>query len=203
VNSVIINGQRVCLRITTGANSGDTSIATLVVGSIVSRFDAVTADSTPQNRYRLYIPSTGGHLFTTDKNEYDVLAPQVGTYLAEGIDHKIFTRSVTKNGQVATPYYRLYIKTVRQHFWTSDQFEYNALRAQTDLFIDEGIDGYIFLAAGVTGSVPLYRLVLNNTAIHHWTTDKNEFDFLINSKQWSGEGVPTNPPGVTGYVMPK
>ncbi len=166
-------------------------------------FRVSTIDFVAQNRYRIYIPSTGGHLFTTDKNEYDVLRAQTATYVDEGIDHKIFPQSVSRNNQTTVPYYRLYIKTVRQHFWTTDRYEYDVLRAQTALFGDENIDGYLFLKAGVPGTVPLYRLVLANTAIHHWTIDKNEFDALVATGAWIAEGAPGNPSGVTGYVMPK
>ena len=201
--STITNGQQICVRVTSGINSGEARIATLLVGAASARFYTITADSAAQNRYRIFIPSTGGHLYTTDKNEYDFLIKSPAVYLDEGIDHKIFTQPVTKNGQTAKPYYRLYIIGARQHFWTSDLNEYTILRAQTTAISDDGIDGYLFLNAGVTGSVPLYRLVLTNTAIHHWTIDKNEFDFLVRSGEWLPEGNAGNPAGVAGYVIPK
>jgi Repeat of unknown function (DUF5648)/Regulator of chromosome condensation (RCC1) repeat len=155
------------------------------------------------NRYRLSVTPTQGHLFTTDSNEYDALTQPVnGTYIAEGIDHKVYKEAVIKDGQSTVPYYRLYLKGIRQHFWTTDANEYNTLRPQTSSIGDEGIDGYLFLKAGVAGTVPLYRMVLNGTAIHHWTTDANEFRFLI-ANGWLAEGGVGNPNGVTGYVEPK
>jgi Repeat of unknown function (DUF5648)/Divergent InlB B-repeat domain len=201
--STVSAGQNVCMRVTSGANSGDITTASLTVGTSTLTFSVTTANPEAQNRYRIYIPSTGGHLFTTDKNEYEVLIKLSTSYVDEGIDHKIFLQSVTKNNQKTVPYYRLYIKTVRQHFWTTDANEYNVLRAQTAFFGDEAIDGYLFLSAGVNGAVPLYRLALANTAIHHWTIDKNEYDFLVKTGTWIGEGAPGNPIGVTGYVLPK
>jgi alpha-tubulin suppressor-like RCC1 family protein len=155
------------------------------------------------NRYRIFIPSTGGHLYTTDKGEYDTLIRFPNTYVDEGIDHKIFKQSLNLNGQSGVPYYRLFIIGIRQHFWTTDANEYNVLRAQTSAFSDDGIDGYMFLRTGVPGTVPLYRLVLKDTAIHHWTVDKNEFDVLVGTGAWLPEGAPSNPSGVTGYVLPK
>ena len=160
-------------------------------------------NSSPVNRYRINIPSTNGHLFTTDENEYKVLtagAPSV--YIAEGIDHKIYQAAVVRNGQTAVPFFRLYINAIRQHFWTSDANEYLTLRQNRNVFNDDGSDGYLFLKSGVTGTVPLYRLVLTNSAIHHWTTDENEFNFL-RVRGWTPEGGVGNPPGVTGYVVPK
>ena len=201
--STISNGQTVCIRVQTGNSTwGNRTIATLLIGATETTFTVNALDESLKNRYRIYIPSTGGHLFTTDKGEYDFLVRQPGTYVDEGVDHKMYAKSIVQNTR-AQPYYRLYIKPARQHFWTSEFNEYNALRAQTQLFVDEGIDGYIFLNAGFPNSVPLYRLVLNNTAIHHWTTDKNEFDALVRSGSWLPEGRPENPSGVTGYVMPK
>ncbi len=155
------------------------------------------------NRYRIFIPVTGGHLYTTDKGEYDALIRSPGTYVDEGIDHKIFKSSLNLNGQSTVPYYRLFIIGIRQHFWTTDANEYNVLRVQNKVLVDEGIDGYMFLKAGIVGTVPLYRLVLKDTAVHHWTVDKNEFDFLVNTGVWLPEGAPGNPNGVTGYVLPK
>jgi Regulator of chromosome condensation (RCC1) repeat/Repeat of unknown function (DUF5648) len=199
----VVNGGTVCF----GAGSygelgsNDAGFLQKVVVKLLGTPIGLTEQ--PVNRYRIFIPSSSGHLYTTDKNEYDVLIANSATYIAEGIDHKIFRNGVTLNSQAASPYYRLFIKPARQHFWTSDINEYNALRVQTELFIDEGIDGYIFLSPGVAISVPLYRLVLNDTAIHHWTTDKNEFDFLVSTGRWTPEGWPENPLGVTGYVMPK
>jgi lysyl endopeptidase len=161
------------------------------------------ANSSPVNRYRINIPSTGGHLYTTDANEYRVLTTgSPGIYIAEGIDHKIYQAAVVLSGQTAVPFFRLYINGVRQHFWTADMNEYLVLRKNRTAFNDDGTDGYLFLKPGVVGTVPLYRLVLTNTAIHHWTTDENEFNFL-RVRGWTPEGGVGNPLGVTGYVVPK
>ena len=210
-SSTVSNGDRVCVRLTSAANNGDVATALLTIGGVnnganngvSAAFTVTTLDVEAQNRYRIYVPSTQGHLFTTDKNEYDTLRAQGATYVDEGVDHKLFMQPVTKFGQTAVPYYRLYIKTVRQHFWTTDRNEYDVQRARKEQFSDENIDGYLFLTAGVPGTVPLYRLALVNTAVHHWTTDKNEFDVLVATGAWVAEGAPGNPSGVTGYVMPK
>lgn len=154
-------------------------------------------------RYRIYIPSGRGHLYTTDVNEYNFLTTNFpAVYQPEGIAHKVYKAAVTRDGQTTVPFYRLFIKTIGQHFWTTDQNEYNVLRAQPQFFGDDGIDSYLFLRAGATGAVPLYRLVLANTPLHVWTTNANEFDFL-SKNGWIPEGATGNPVGVTGYVLPK
>ncbi|HUP30949.1 MAG TPA: right-handed parallel beta-helix repeat-containing protein, partial [Usitatibacter sp.] len=138
-------------------------------------------------RYRLYSPVTREHHFTTDVNEYNVLASQAGTWVAEGVAGKVLNNPGSFNGVAAVPYYRLYDANSRQHHWTSDANEYYTL----DRFpgwTGEGIDGYI-LPTAVAGAVKLYRLVYPYVAgLHHWTTDANEYNTLIASYGWVGEG---------------
>jgi uncharacterized protein (DUF1800 family) len=170
-----------------------------VVGALTANANA----QTPVPRYRIYIPSTQAHLFTTDKNENDYLVANFPTvYIAEGIDHQIYKTAATVGGVAAVPYYRVYIKPLRQHFWTSDSNEYNVLNALSTTYGGEGIDGYVFLRAGVPGTVPLYRLVLKGTGVHTWTVDQNEFNVLTATGSWLAEGAIGNPSGVEAYVFP-
>ncbi len=215
-NAVTFASATPAICTTTGANGvvlsflagGACTIIANQAGSVAfSPAAAVTRSisvSTAQlaNRYRLYVRSGRGHLYTTDLNEYEVLpriAPE--NFVPEGIAHKVFKQPITLNGQAAVPYYRLFIKTIGQHFWTTDANEYNVLRAQTAFFADDGIDSYIFLQPGVSGTIPLYRLVLANTPLHVWTTDQNEFN-VLSTRGWIPEGSPGNESGVTGYVFP-
>ncbi len=202
--TTITNGARVCVRLTANANDGASAKANLVIGGVTGIFTVENATIAPVKRFRIYISSTLGHLFTTDENEYNVLTIRSPTiYLAEGVDHRVYRSALMRDNQVTVPYYRLYLRGIRQHFWTTDANEYNALRADTTNVGDDGIDSYIFLRAGVAGTVPLYRMVLTGTAIHHWTVDANEFNVLTSSGVWLGEGAAGNPPGVTGYVWPR
>ena len=202
--STVSNGNLVCIRVTANQNDGASAVATLVVGGVAGSFTVSNATTIPAKRFRIYIPSTQGHLFTTDENEYNVLTARApNSYLAEGVDHSIYRTALTKDGQATVPYYRLYLRSVRQHFWTTEANEYNTLRADSANVGDDGIDGHLFLRAGVVGTVPLYRLSLAGTAVHHWTTDANEFKVLIASGAWIGEGASGNAAGVTGYVWPK
>lgn len=202
--STISNGNLVCIRVTANQNDGASVVATLVIGGVAGGFTVSNATTIPAKRFRIYVPATQGHLFTTDENEYNVLTARApNSYIAEGVDHGIYRSALTKDGQATVPYYRLYLRGVRQHFWTTDANEYNTLRADSANVSDDGIDGHLFLRAGVAGTVPLYRLSLAGTAVHHWTTDANEFNVLIASGAWIGEGASGNAAGVTGYVWPK
>jgi len=98
---------------------------------------AVTVDSAQATPfYRLYNPNNFKHLWTTDANEYSVLA-SIG-WTQEGIDSYIFISEVT--GSV--PLYRLYNPNNFKHLWTTDLNERNVLIGLG--WNDEGITGYVF-----------------------------------------------------------
>ena len=202
--STVVNRDTVCIRLAASQEEGGSASATLSIGGVAGLFNLRNYPATPVNRYRISMPSTRGHLLTTDENEYNFLIknyPQ--EFLDEGVDHKIYRGVATADGQTTVPYYRLYLRAVAQHFWTTDANEYAVLRADSGNVLDEGIDGNVFLRAGVAGTVPLYRMVLAGTAVHHWTTDANEFKVLTASGAWLAEGAVGNALGVTGYVWPR
>ena len=206
----VVNGGLVCFGLGTTGTLGSNieapygQIATVrLLNAPSTAIPPVSPNVQPINRYRIYIPTARGHLYTTDANEYNYLTTNFpALYQGEGIAHQVFKTAATREGQTAVAFYRLFIKTIGQHFWTTDANEYNVLRAQTQFFADDGVDSYIFLRPGVIGTIPLYRLVLANTALHVWTTDANEFNYLRNNG-WVAEGEPGNPIGVIGYVFPK
>jgi alpha-tubulin suppressor-like RCC1 family protein len=202
VASTVKNGDTVCLRLVSASNNGETVGVTLTIGTAAETFTATTIDPSPNKRYRFNIPETQGHLYTSDGNEALTLYKLPNNIVYEGVDHKIYSQPVRKNNILTVPYYRVYFKSERQHFWTRDIEEYKKLIANTTLYADEGIAGYIFPTAGVTGSVPLYRLTLKGTSINHWTTDTNEFTTLSASGSWTPEGQLGNHLGIVGYVIP-
>jgi hypothetical protein len=129
------------------------------------------------NRYRVHIPPTRDHLFTTDKNEYDYL----GTlgFEREGIAERIYDGPATVSGVTAVPLYRIYLQKGQQHFWTIDRGEYLWLIQFRGTYLGEGVDGFVF-PTQIPGTVRQYRVLhpLAYPPIHHWTTDQNEFDWL-------------------------
>ena len=141
-------------------------------------------------RYRLYSDITKEHLYTTDANEYSVLATR--GWLAEGAIYQLYPGAGSLNGVAAVPFYRLYNRISQQHHWTTDANEYNVL-GQGD-WTKEGVDGYI-LPSNAAGSIPVYRLYLNAFGgLHLWTTDLNE-KTVLSTRGWVYEGV-------AGYVVP-
>jgi uncharacterized protein DUF11/uncharacterized protein DUF5648 len=146
-----------------------------------------TPAGVPVPRYRLYSPVTLEHHFTTDLNEYNVLGAS-GGWVQEGTAGNVLNNPGTFNAVTAVPYYRLYNSFNNWHHWTTDPNEYYTLTEYPGYWNAEGVDAYI-LPVNTAGATELYRLVYpNGTALHHWTIDANEYNTLIATYGWVGEG---------------
>jgi photosystem II stability/assembly factor-like uncharacterized protein len=120
--------------LTTAANwRGDGKVyrALTAPGSI----DAVP--TTPY--YRLYSPVLRRHLWTTDLNEYTVLATR--NWSQDGVAWHMSTKA----SDTSTPLFRLYSETGRKHFYTIDLDERNKFAREG--WIDEGAVGYVLRPA--------------------------------------------------------
>ncbi len=90
----------------------------------------------PVPLYRLYHEGIRQHLWTTDRNEYDVLGTWGWTQ--EGTDGYILPSAVA--GTTA-PLYRLNYSALPLHLWTVDANEYAVLPSWG--WIQEGVAGYV------------------------------------------------------------
>ena len=160
----------------------------VATGTIVNDDPGGVAPTTPQ--YRLYHEGTKEHLYTTDLNEYNVLATQ--GWDAEGIAYRMFGTTGTFGGVGVIPFYRLYHPGIVQHHWTTDPNEAVVL-AGTGVWTYEGIIGYL-LPTSAPGTVPLYRMFLESPPLHLWTTDATEYA-VLQTRGWTAEGI-------CGYVAP-
>jgi bacillolysin len=156
-------------------------------GTIID--DDPPAASSTVVQYRLYSDVTKEHLYTTDQNEYVVLATR--GWVQEGIAYKMLT-SGTYGGVLTVPLFRLYHPGILQHHWTTDSNE-TLFLSGTPFWFYEGIIGYV-VPTQVPGTVPLYRMSLASPPIHLWTTDLNEYNTL-ETWGWVKEGI-------VGYVVP-
>ena len=95
----------------------------------------------PVPLYRLYHEAIQQHLWTTDANEYSVLATLGWTQ--EGTDGHILASAVPG---VTTPLYRLAYAFLPLHLWTTDLNEYQVLA--TLGWIQEGIVGHVISGCG-------------------------------------------------------
>ena len=144
----------------------------MLLFSILFFSKAVHADTINyQPVYRLYQPSLKYHLYTQDKNEYQVLSSR--GWNQEGV---AWTTS-TKTGE---PVYRLYNTDSMVHLYTQDKNEYQVLSSRG--WKQEGV------AFRSSGNTPVYRLYNTGLKKHLYTQDKNEYQ-VLSSRGWKQEGV--------------
>lgn len=126
--------------------------------------------------YRLYMPTNGEHLYTTDAHEKDVLYSQ-HKWGYEGIAWYTST--------TGTPVYRLYNPGLRNHLYTTDRNEVETLCRYHGWQKDNGGNPVFYSS----GSVPIYRVYNRKlSGMHHLTTDVNEYNTLPRHG-WTQEGV--------------
>lgn len=123
--------------------------------------------------YRLYNPYSGEHLFTSDRNEYQVL-PGYG-WVQEGV--------AWQSPQSGEPVYRLYNPYSGDHHYTMDANEYKVLPRY-----GWRQEGCAFYSTARTGT-PVYRLYNPYVSVgtHHYTLDAHEYAVLA-GRGWVQEG---------------
>ena len=126
--------------------------------------------------YRLYNPNTGEHLYTPDRNEYNVL----GTIGWQQENVGFISLGLSEN-----PIYRVYNPNAGDHHYTTNYGEVQNLVSLGWEY--ESIVAY----GGPEENEPVYRVYNPNAkgaGAHHFTSDKNERDTLI-SWGWKDEGI--------------
>lgn len=157
---------------------------------------------TPTAWYRLFDPFSHAHHFTTDLNEYTTLG--LRGYTLEGSISQILGAPGSSGSVTAVPWWRIAVVASQSHFWTGDRNEYTTLIQNRAAYVGEGADGFVFLTPPA-GAIPLMRLSYDPSAgaIHHWTTDQNEYT-VLGGQGWSREGVASYmfppPPAVSAPV---
>lgn len=125
--------------------------------------------------YRLYNPSSGEHLYTSDANECAVLGSG-GSWNDEGIGWYA-------PRDAGTPVYRLFDPISGDHLYTTDLNEKSVLasrgwqidNANTPLFLSEG-------------TRPILRLFSTSSGRHLITKDTNEYR-VLEQLGWQPEGI--------------
>lgn len=125
--------------------------------------------------YRLYLPRTGEHLYTSDYNEAQVLSTKQN-WNYEGIGWNSKT--------AGEPVYRLFNASTGNHLYTKDQNEVKELTAKRGWTLDNNGQALFYS----NGSKPIYRLYNEKYKQHLLTTDYNEYTILP-SQGWTQEGV--------------
>ncbi|HEM5070356.1 TPA: hypothetical protein U1344_000735 [Streptococcus suis] len=131
----------------------------------------VKVDTVATSVYRLYNSGLKVHLYTTDVNEYNVLAAR--GWSQEGV--------AFKSAKEGTPVYRLYNEGLKVHLYTTDANEYEVLGGRG--WRKEGV-----AFNSVKEGTPVYRLYNEGLKKHLYTTDANENEVLA-TRGWKKEGV--------------
>ena len=131
---------------------------------------------------RMYNPSTGEHLYTTDANEVSTLE----NYYGWDNENVAWVQPSSSDA----PIYRLYNPYNGDHLYTMSLNEYNTLDRSG--WRGEGVKLY----SAATSAEPIYRLynpymTANGGAYSHlWTGDFNEYTVLgAPDGGWNREGV--------------
>lgn len=127
--------------------------------------------------YRLYNIRSLEHLYTSDKNEANVLSAQPD-WNYEGEAWKAPDSKVSG----VSPVYRLYSPVTGNHLFTTDTNEVNTLRSQ-GWSVDNS--GQPLFYSG--GSRNIYRLYHEGLRQHLLTLDMNEYN-ILGSQGWNQEG---------------
>lgn len=129
--------------------------------------------------YRLYLKSTGEHLYTSDYHEYRTLYTQYN-WGYEGVAWYAPTEG--------TAVFRLYQPGLKNHLYTTDKNEVKVLTSKYGWVADN--NGEALYYSG--GDVSIYRVYNKGlSGMHHLTTDANEYNTLP-KYGWSQEGVKLN-----------
>jgi uncharacterized protein (TIGR03437 family) len=103
----------------------------------------------------------------------------------------------TQTSVTAGPWYRIYDPFSNSYLYSADPNEYATLGTRG--FVQQGISGLVMSGPTTVGgisNIAWYRVYVNVTNSHFWTSDRNEFLTLINQQQaYVGEGV-------AAFVMP-
>jgi len=103
----------------------------------------------------------------------------------------------TQTSVTAGPWYRIYDPFSNSYLYSADSNECSTLGARGS--VQQGISGLVMsgptTVSGIS-NIACYRVYVNSTNSHFWTSDRNEFLTLINQQQaYVGEGV-------AAFVMP-
>ncbi len=137
--------------------------------------------------YRIYSPVTNSYFLTTDSNEYNYLAT-IGYRRDGSLGGSIAADAVFPGSTGGTiPLFRLYSPSLRVHFFTTDENEYNYLGRFAG-YRQEGRIGNFFRNAN-TLTTPVYRAYNGILQRHIWTANLDEYLTLQRAGGWTGEGI--------------
>jgi hypothetical protein len=134
--------------------------------------------------HRFFNPSVGGHLFTADAAEANIVGG-LSNFQSEGVGFAAISRSDEEvNGSL--PVYRFYNPGLGSHFFTASELEKeHVLTLENYLF--EGV-GFRAFDIDTSATTPVHRFFNPNTGGHFFTASDDEKTVVMDNNQFRYEG---------------
>ncbi|MEM7225192.1 MAG: hypothetical protein AAF495_19595 [Pseudomonadota bacterium] len=137
--------------------------------------------------FRFFNTGAGGHFFTADLGERDVVLAELPTFNFEGAGFFAFDAAATV--AEADPVFRFFNTQAGGHFFTNSEAERDFVLDNLDNFIFEGT-GFQAYDQQIGASKPVFRFFNNDAGGHFFTINEAERDFVIdNLPQFTFEGI--------------
>lgn len=135
--------------------------------------------------HRFYKPEVGGHFFTVDQVERDVVEKS-DVFNSEGVGFEALEASA-EGVEGTVPVYRFLKPSLGSHFFTAFELEKDVV-ADSDDFIFEGV-GFRAFPDDSSATTPIYRFFNLDTGGHFFTGSDPEKEAILNIPQLRYEGI--------------
>ena len=135
--------------------------------------------------YRFFLPSLGGHFYTSDETEKNYVIDNLNNYQYEGESYQ----AVNPEADEAEEVYRFFNPQTGFHLYTTDEVESEYISDNLDHFTPEGTVFHAFETQR-SGSIPIYRFYEPNLGTHFYTEDEAEMiSVRDNLTNYNYEGI--------------
>ena len=135
--------------------------------------------------YRFFMPSQGGHFYTTDETEKNYVIDNLSNYQYEGESYQAVHPQVESAEEV----YRFFNPQTGFHLYTTDEREKEYITNYLDHFTPEGIVFHAY-PTQISGSIPIYRFYEPILGTHFYTEDEAEMiSVRENLTNYNYEGI--------------
>ncbi|NBC32837.1 MAG: beta-propeller fold lactonase family protein [Alphaproteobacteria bacterium] len=137
--------------------------------------------------FRFFNTVAGGHFFTTDEGERDLVQDTLPQYNFEGVGFEALPPD--NDVAEAVDVFRFFNTQAGGHFFTTDPAERDFVLNNLPQFQPEGVRFDAF-ETQLEGTVPVYRFFNTDAGGHFFTTNPDERDLVQNTlPQYDFEGV--------------
>jgi len=153
----------------------------------------------PDEVYRFFNTSTGGHFFTISEGERDQVVATNSNYKLEGVGLYGFA---TDQGAATEEVYRFFNTKTGGHFFTTSEGERDQVIATNQDYKLEGVGFYDFATDQGAATEEVYRFFNTKTGGHFFTTSEGERDQVIATNQaYKFEGIAFYAPDDAGTFV--